>query len=146
MLGGDISRLQASLLRRKGDEKDKLDITVRILPQKHFVDRIGGDNVNVNVMVPPGSSPATHEPKPQQLRSLSQAEAYMSIGVPFEQAWMDRIKAANPQIQIVDTTEGIELLPMVPHDHHHHHDHHEEGDLHDDGSANLDIYGCHQNW
>ena len=29
---------------------EKLDITVSILPQKYFVERIGGENVNVNVM------------------------------------------------------------------------------------------------
>ena len=111
---------------------EKLDITVSILPQKYFVERIGGENVNVNVMVEPGSSPATYEPKPQQLKLLSQAEAYMSIGVPFENAWMDRIEAANPKMQIVDTTEGIELLPMVAHHHHHEEGHHDEGH-HDEG-------------
>lgn len=38
------------------------------------------------------------------------------------------------KMPIVDTTEGIELLPMVAH--HHHGE--EEGDRHNDGSANLD--------
>jgi len=119
---------------------EKLDITVSILPQKYFVERIGGENVNVNVMVEPGASPATYEPKPQQLRSLSEAEAYMSIGVPFEKAWMDRIEAANPKIQIVDTTEGIELLPMMAHHHHGEEEEHlhQDHDSEDHDSENLD--------
>jgi zinc transport system substrate-binding protein len=73
----------------------------------------------------------------------------MSIGVPFEKAWMDRIQGANPKMPIVDTTEGIELLPMVAHHHHgeeehHHHDHDledhdlEDHDLEDHDSENLD--------
>lgn len=101
--------------------KEKLDITVSILPQKYFVERIGGENVNVNVMVPPGADPHIYEPKPQQLRSLSVAQAYFSIGVSFEKAWIDRVKAANPKMPIIDTTQGMKLLPMVAH--HHHHDH-----------------------
>ncbi len=109
--------------------QEKLDITVSILPQKYFVERIGGENVNVNVMVQPGDNPHTYEPKPQQLRSLSEAEAYLSIGVSFEKAWMDRIKAANPKMPIIDTTQGMKLLPMVAHHHHgeegHEHHHHE---------------------
>ena len=90
----------------------KLQVTVSILPQKYFVERIGGEYVDVNVMVLPGESPATYEPKPNQLKALSQAAAYVSIGVPFEDTWMDRIAAANPGMMIVDTTAGIERMPM----------------------------------
>lgn len=111
--------------------KEKLDITVSILPQKYFVERIGGENVNVNVMVQPGDNPHTYEPKPQQLRSLAEAEAYLSIGVSFEKAWMDRIKAANPKMPIIDTTQGMKLLPMVAH-HHHGEEGHEHEDEHDE--------------
>ena len=35
-----------------------LNVTVSILPQKYFVERVGGEHVNVNVMVQPGASPA----------------------------------------------------------------------------------------
>ncbi len=96
---------------------EKLQIVVSILPQKYFVERVGGEYVSVEVMVEPGASPATYEPKPQQLRMLSKADAYISIGVPFENAWMNRITAANPEVLIVDTTQGIERMPMAAHIH-----------------------------
>lgn len=89
---------------------DTLKVTVSILPQRTFVERIGGDHVEVNVMVSPGESPATYEPSPAQLRALSEADAYISIGVPFEKAWLDRIAAANPEMTMVDATEGIERM------------------------------------
>ena len=38
---------------------DPLKVTVSILPQKYFVERIGGDRVEVSVMVLPGANPAT---------------------------------------------------------------------------------------
>lgn len=87
-----------------------LQVTVSILPQRTFVERIGGEHVEVNVMVLPGESPATYEPSPAQLRALSEADAYVSIGVPFERAWLDRIASANTEMMIVDTTEGIERI------------------------------------
>lgn len=113
-------------------QAEQIDITVSILPQKYFVERIGGETVDVNVMVSPGASPATYEPKPQQMKALSEAQAYMRIGVPFEKAWMSRIKSANKEMKIVDLTEGIKRQPMANHhhhgeeDHHHNHNHNHE--------------------
>ena len=92
-----------------------LNVTVSIVPQKYFVERVGGERVNVNVMVKPGANPATYEPKPEQLQALSQADAYVSIGVPFEKAWRDRIASANSEMLIVDTTEGIDRVPIDAH-------------------------------
>lgn len=89
-----------------------LNVTVSILPQKYFVERIGGEYVAVSVMVGPGASPETYEPKPAQLQALSQADAYVTIGLPFEEAWMARITETNPHMVIVDTTQSIERMPM----------------------------------
>ncbi|MDC1123147.1 zinc ABC transporter substrate-binding protein [Nitrospinaceae bacterium] len=41
-------------------------VFVSIAPQKYFVDRIGGDEVQVEVMVNPGESPATFNPNPKK--------------------------------------------------------------------------------
>lgn len=90
-----------------GDAKP-LNITVSILPQKYFVERIGGQHVRVTVMVLPGASPATYEPKPDQMAALAQADAYFSIGVPFEKAWLEKFRAANTKMKMVDTAQGIE--------------------------------------
>ncbi len=113
------------------NSEDQLDITVSIIPQKYFVKKIGGDRIKVNVMVEQGAVPDSYEPKPQQLQALSQADAYIGIGVPFETVWMDRISQANPKLLTIDSTKGIERLTMIAHDHghedhHDHHDHHEE--------------------
>ncbi|MGI0479994.1 metal ABC transporter solute-binding protein, Zn/Mn family [Geminocystis sp. CENA526] len=101
-------------------QENKLNLTVSILPQKYFVEKIGGELVNVNVMVEPGMAAETYEPLPQQLVNLSQSSAYISIGVPFEEAWLEKIKSANPQIPIINSGAGIDKIPMIGHDHHHH--------------------------
>ncbi len=88
----------------------KINVTVSIVPQKYFVQRIGGDKVNVAVMVPVGFSPATYEPKPSQIEELGASRIYVRIRVPFEEAWMERIAAANENMLIVDQSRGIERI------------------------------------
>lgn len=87
-----------------------LRITVSILPQRMFVERIGAEHVEVNVMVLPGESPATYEPTSAQLKALSGADAYISIGVPFEDVWLDRFHGLNEDMMLVDTTQGVERI------------------------------------
>lgn len=95
-----------------------LNIMVSVLPQKYFVEQIGGDRVNVSVMVGAGIQPENYEPKPQQLKDLSQADAYIAIGIFFEDVWGDRLKAANKEMQWLDSSTGVEKIVLA--DHHHH--------------------------
>lgn len=90
-----------------------LPVFVSILPQKYFVERIGGEHVAVSVMVGPGQSPATYEPTPRQMTALSRARLYFSIGVAFEDVWMKRIQAANPALHLVPMQRGVALLPLT---------------------------------
>jgi zinc transport system substrate-binding protein len=80
---------------------------VSILPQKDFVERVAGARVEVSVLVGPGQSPATYEPTPGQIARLASARVYFRIGVPFEAAWLGRIRAAGPALEIVDTAAEI---------------------------------------
>jgi zinc transport system substrate-binding protein len=97
---------------------EPLQVTVSILPQKYFVEKIGGQQVTVTVMVDPGAEPHVYDPKPQQMASLAKSKIYFAAGVPFEDAWLNRFSAANPNMQIVHTEAGIEKLPMKAHDDH----------------------------
>ncbi len=97
---------------------DPLSVFVSILPQQYMVEQIGKDKVKVRVMVRPGASPATYEPKPAQMAALSRARLYFSIGVPFETFWLDKIAATNPQMKLIHTDQGIRKLPMAASHHH----------------------------
>ncbi len=119
---------------------EKLSVFVSIVPQKYFVQQIGKDLVDVNIMVKPGASPATYEPKPRQMADLSKSKLYFSIGVPFENAWLKKIAAANPNMKVIHTDHGIDKIEMAAHHHdeEEHHDdvhkdgHHDEGEHHDE--------------
>jgi len=107
---------------------DRLPVFVSILPQQYFVQQIGGAHVDVQVMVSPGASPATYEPRPRQMTALAEARLYFSIGVAFESAWLEKIMAANPTMTLVRTDAGIKKIPMATHHHHGEDAHHDDGD------------------
>ncbi|WP_027360098.1 metal ABC transporter solute-binding protein, Zn/Mn family [Desulforegula conservatrix] len=90
----------------------KMPVFVSILPQKYFVEKIGGNLVEVSVMVEPGANPHTYEPKPAQMIKLSSSKIFFTIGINFEDIWLKKITAASPDIKIVRTDEGIQKLVM----------------------------------
>lgn len=96
---------------------EPLRVFVSVLPQQTFVERIGGSHVVVESMVKPGFSPHTYEPTPSQIARLAGADLYVSIGVPFEDAWAERIRAANPTMRILNVRDGIAPRVMEAHDH-----------------------------
>ena len=101
-------------------------IFVSVPPLVPVLKALDTDN-QVESLVTAGYSPATYSPTPRQLVALSNADIFVRSGLPYEAAWMNRIKAVNPSILIVDLREGVDLL-----EHHHHegHDEHEDTDPH----------------
>jgi zinc transport system substrate-binding protein len=117
--------------------KGQPTVFVSVLPQKFFVQQISKDFIDVAVMVQPGASPATYEPKPSQMAELAASSIYFSIGVPFENAWLDRISGVNPKMKLIRTEEGIDRLAMAEH-------HHEGEEHHDDQQTAGEIKEKHE--
>ncbi len=108
-------------------------VTVSILPQKYFVEKIAKEKIKVNVMVQPGFSPATYEPKTSQMKDLSNSLIYFSIGVNFENIWLNRFKDSNPNMIFVDTSKGIKKSMIEKHEHKDEKEHgHKDHDKHDE--------------
>lgn len=94
---------------QKADD-DKPTVTVTIEPFRYFVEQIAGDDVNVNVMVPAGSSPETYEPTPKQMVDLSKSVLYFKVGeIGFERTWMKKLQQNAPHMKVIDTSAGIDL-------------------------------------
>lgn len=106
---------------------DRLTTFVTIEPQRYFVQQIGGELVDIKVMVPNGADAHTYEPKPRQMVSLSGARLYFTTGIEFEEAHLDKIISSNPNLKVIHTDKGIEKIPMAAH--------HHEGDGHDHEKA-----------
>ncbi len=108
-----------------------INAIVSILPEQTFVKAIGGDKVNVSLMVLPGNSPHTYEPKPSQMKDVAKAELYFAIGVEFEDVWLNKFKNLNKRMQVIDLSAGIEKLSITAHhDEEQHSEKHKGSDPH----------------
>ena len=97
---------------------DKALVVVSVLPQKYVVERIAADLVDVEALIPPGAIPEIYEPSMKQMKALEEASLYVRVGHPafaFERVWIDPLLEEMPGLQIVDASEGVELVGMDPH-------------------------------
>ncbi len=107
-------------------EVEPIRVVVSVQPQAYFIERVGGEYVDVEVLVGPGRSPATYEPTPQQMVRLQQADLYFSIGVPFESGLLPKVRGLHSDLRLVDMRSGIDDSSAVDqHEPHagHGHDH-----------------------
>lgn len=97
------------------EAEERIKVAVTILPLAEFTEKVGGEKVEVSVMVPAGSDPHTYEPTPGQMKNLSDAELYVKVGsgVEFELAWMDKLKALNRKMAVCNASKGIKLIGMA---------------------------------
>jgi zinc transport system substrate-binding protein len=86
-----------------------LQVVVSILPQQYLVERIAGPRVDVLTLVQPGDNEATYSPGPATLAALDGARAWFTMGVHFEDVWLDRIIRDRPGLMVVPLAAG---LPM----------------------------------
>ena len=124
---------------KKTDTGKDFTVFVSILPQKYFVEKIAGERLKVEVLVSPGKSPHSYEPTPQQVISLGGAKALFTIGVPFEKAFLPKIKNTIKSIKIVDTSFGINKRVLELHSHDDDHEGEEE-DEHEIGTPDPHIW------
>jgi zinc transport system substrate-binding protein len=93
-------------------------VVTSVLPYRFVVDRIAGDLVRTEVMLPPGANPSTYAPSVRQLQALEQAALYVKVGhprFPFEAAWLDRLLSATPGRPVVDGSAGVDSNRGDPH-------------------------------
>lgn len=96
---------------KKRETNEKKVITVSILPEKTFVEKISGDDFEVNVLIPPGASPAAYTLLPSQLKDIANSTVWFRMGyIGFEYSWKEKIEQANLNMQVVDLSEGLDLV------------------------------------
>ena len=96
---------------QKEGEDEKIVVATSILPLADFLGNVGGEKIEVIVMVPPGASPHAYEPTTSLMAALSRARMYAKVGsgIEFELAWMDKLLAVNEEMLVIDCSEGIEI-------------------------------------
>lgn len=105
--------------------------------QAAWLEQLAGPHVRGRVLLSPGDAPHTYSPTPQQMDAVGRAELLLTLGLPFEDSLVPRLRRTFPALTIVDASAGIQRRRMEAHDHDTHGSrggHHHEGD-HDHGEA-----------
>jgi len=97
----------------------KVKVVASFYPLYDFAKNVGGNRVEVNVLIPMGTEPHEFEPTASDIRKLSEADVFLYNGAGME-PWADNIvQGVNRKDLIVaDTSAGIPLLKSDGHEEH----------------------------
>ena len=88
---------------------DQHKILVTFYPIYQFTKAVGGDKVDVSVIIPSGVEPHDWEPTIQDIENLKKANMIIINGAGLE-PWISKLVSENPNMVIVDSSKNIELL------------------------------------
>lgn len=91
-----------------------LKVFVSIPPQAWLVERIGGPQVQVEVLIGPNQDPHTFVAMPRQIAELNQAEVFFAVGLPLERQLIEKMPSS---VRVVDVGSRLATLPDVEHEH-----------------------------
>ena len=104
----------------------KVQIVATLFPQYDFARQIGGDKVNVSLLLTPGTETHTYEPTPQDLIRINDSDLFVYTGK-YMEPWAERIVGSiDSDTKIVDASKNINLI----HSEEDEHDENEEDEHH----------------
>ena len=84
---------------------------------------VGGDAIDLSVLVGPDADAHTYQPRPADARTLATAQVLVSNGLGYE-GWIDRLAAAAPfRGRTIVASTGVATLKATAAGHGHGHDH-----------------------
>ncbi len=105
-------------------------VFVSIPPQRWLLKQLAGPEVTVEMLIQPGETPHGFEPTGRRMAALAGAEAWFTIGLPFEQVLLPKARGARPNLKVIPLHKGIPRRSTASpppdedaHDRTHEHDH-----------------------
>ncbi len=129
----------------------KLNVYTSTFATAAIAKEIGGADVDVKMIVPPGADPHSYEPTSKQLTEIAQGDLFLLTGTTLE-PYSEKINASlkGNDVRFIETSKGIDLLEasatvhvhgeLDAHDEEHAHEdeHAEEG--HDHGKYDPHVW------
>ena len=104
-------------LPKKTENKSvKLKIVTTLFPLYDFAKVIGGDKVEVSLLLPPGVDAHSFEPKPSDIEKINESDIFIYTGK-FMEPWVSGITSNlnNKKTIIVDSSIGVKMEQAVFH-------------------------------
>ncbi len=104
---------------------DKLSVVTTLYPLYEFSKEVGGDKVEVSLLLPPGAEAHTFEPRPSDVTKIASADMFVYIGSGMEPWAHDILEGVkNPNRIDFDTSKSVELLKTAEEAEHEHEEEH----------------------
>lgn len=93
------------------ETNDQLTVYASTFALKSIAEEIGGDRVQVEMVIPPGADPHTYEPTSRQMTDIAKADLFLTVGHDLEPYVESMEKSlANEDVSFVKTAENVTLL------------------------------------
>ncbi|MEH7224191.1 metal ABC transporter substrate-binding protein [Bacillus sp. JJ1566] len=110
------------------NEEGRLSVYTTVFPLTDFAQKIGGEDVSVKSVYPPGSDAHSFEPTPRDMTDIASADAFIYTGVGVEGFVTTAQKTLkNEKVSLIEAGSGIEFLHTEDNDHHD--DEHNHGNI-----------------
>lgn len=86
-------------------EDFRIKVGVSLAPYAYFVQKIGGDFVKVDVLIPQQRNPKSYDLSYEQVKIIKDLRLLIGAGAFYEKKWFDRLKNANPSLWILQTKD-----------------------------------------
>ncbi|MEN6383876.1 MAG: zinc ABC transporter substrate-binding protein [Phycisphaerales bacterium] len=92
----------------------KITVVTTLFPLYDFAKHIGGEKVDVSLLLPPGVEPHSFEPTPGDIARIHKANVFVFTGE-FMEPWAHEIISGidNKNILIVDASTNVNLIPAA---------------------------------
>jgi len=106
----------------------KVTIVTTLFPLYEFAKEVGGDKVEVTLLLPPGAEAHTYEPKPSDIIKINEADVFLYVGAGMEPWAQDIVEGTNnKKLILIDASSNVTLLKS---DEHEEHSYEQEGEAH----------------
>ena len=134
---------------------DPIKVVTTNFPGYDFVRAVGGNLVQIKMLLPPGAESHSFEPTPKDMIEIQGADLFVATGGENEE-WVERIlesfgKSAPKTVRMIEMVDAVpeEIVEGMEHDHDHDahddhdHDAHDDHDVHDDHDHNDHDHDAH---
>ena len=105
-LGGDGGANDGGAVQA---DMKKITVLASFYPLYDFTRNIGGDRINVELLVQDGAEPHDWDPSIRDINDMQEADMIIINGLGFE-GWVDNFSEINIDTKMVDASEGIVAL------------------------------------
>lgn len=116
--------------------ENKIQVITSFYPLYFFAERIGGDKISLQAIIPPGVEPHDYELTPRDAAEIENSDLVVVNGAGFE-PWFEKIRGDldEKKINYAVLSEGITLLEGAEHE--------EEGAVEEEVHAGEELYDPH---